>query len=438
MSKKERLGMGWSILVGALYVVLNGVVRTLNGICRLYEPPCDYLVGRSFVIAFSSLTLVSIIVAIIYSFQGKCKKTKRALLVCITSWMCYVLFQMSDSLFVDDIYLSKLPFISYPIYLHHFSMVFDDILMLGVVMVLLFLLPKLQKKGQRIACGVWVVVLGLFLADVVYFNERVGWELIVANTVDFVLSSLPYLFFAIFVSDSLLKSESRNCVPKVRTRETVVARFCSSCGNPLSAGGLYCASCGARCMRNTKSKKNCFLLSVIACGLNAITICILPQFRIIILGERKYEVSGVGSIAWFFGGSGCLGELSDGVEDVFVVFGILLLFVLGSIIGIYFTRIWWGMMIAAGVYLVLYLNLSGFMYSSFNPLSIHRTWTLWVHMAAIYILFLAIYLDHLRTLRIAKTNQMVRKSYCISVMDILTMVFMGVLLVLAVIGWCVG
>ena len=74
MSKKERLGMGWGVLVGALYVVMNGVVRTLNAICRLYEPPCDYLVGRSFVIAFSSLTLVSIIVAIIYSFQGKCKK----------------------------------------------------------------------------------------------------------------------------------------------------------------------------------------------------------------------------------------------------------------------------------------------------------------------------------------------------------------------------
>lgn len=37
MSKKERLGLGWGVLVGALYVVLTGVVRTLNSICFFYE-----------------------------------------------------------------------------------------------------------------------------------------------------------------------------------------------------------------------------------------------------------------------------------------------------------------------------------------------------------------------------------------------------------------
>ena len=94
-------------------------------------------------------------------------------------------------------------------------------------------------------------------------------------------------------------------------------------------------------------------------------------------------------------------------------------------------------MIAAGVYLFLYFDFSGFMCCSS---AVHTEWTIGtgVYVAALCSLFLAIYLDYLRTLRIAKTNQMVRKSYCISVMDILTMVFMGVLLVLAVIGWCVG
>ena len=428
MSKKERLGMGWGVLVGALYVVLNGVYRTLYSICMFYEGApraydyLDYFVhSLQYIpkIAFSLLTLVSIIAAIIYSFQGKCKKVKWSLLICIASLMCYVLFQILGSLLMGDSL--------------YFGIVFlFNILMLGVVMVMLFLFPKLKGKGQRIACGVGIVLFGLFFMDAVLFDEGASIEMIAEWTIDFVLGSLPYLFFAIFVSDSLLKSESRNCNPKVGARETVVAKFCSLCGNPLSAGALFCASCGARCMRNMKPKKNCFLLSTIACGLNAIIICILPLFC-----ERDYDLGGHKSIAWFFHGAGCLHYRFD---DAYVVFGILLLFFLGSIMGIYFTREWLGMMTAAGVYLFLYFVFSGLMWCS-SPLSTkHMHWTMGtgVHIAALCILFLAIYLDHLRTLRIAKTNQMVRKSYCISVVDILTMVFMGVLLVLAVIGWCVG
>lgn len=425
--------MGWGVLVGSLYVVLIGLLRTLKSIRSLYNYITlaeDYLVARCFEIVFSSLTLVSIIVAIIYSFQGKCKKTKKSLLICIASQMCYVVFQMFDTITGEIIYH---PFF----YLHHDLMVLDDILMLGVVMVLLLLLPKLQKKSQRIAYGVGVLVLAFFFVCVVYLDESASGDNIVANTVDFVLSSLPYLFFAIFVSESLLKSESQNCVQKNGARK-VVAKFCSSCGRPLSDGGLFCSSCGARCMRNTKPKKDCFLLSMIACGLNVITICILPLFRIIIHEEGELEIIGGGSITWFFSGPGCLRELRDGYEDVFAVFGILLLLVLGIIMGIYFTRKWWWMMIAAGVYLVLYLDFSGLMFYSFNPLSILEEWTIWVHIATLYILFLAIYLDHLRTLRIAKMNQTDRKSYCISAMDIFTMTVMGVLLVLTVIGWYAG
>lgn len=338
---------------------------------------------------------------------------KWSLLICIASWMCYVLFQIFGSLLMVDSSYDPL----------------FNILMLGVVMMMLFLLPKLKGKGQRIACGVGIVLFGLFFMDAVLFDEGAPFEMIAVWTVDFVLGSLPYLFFAIFVSDSLLKSESWNRVPKVGAKETVVAKFCSSCGNPLSIGALFCASCGARCMRNTKPKNNCFLLSTIACGLNAIIICILPLYC-----DGGYFVGGHKSIAWFFSGAGCLNYRFD---DAYVVFGILLLLVLGSIMGIYFMKKWWGMMIAAGVYLFLYFDFSEFIcYSS----RVHTEWTIGtgVHLAATYTLFLAIYLDHLRTLRIAKMNQTGRKSYCISVMDILTMVFMGVLLVLAVIGWCVG
>lgn len=133
--------------------------------------------------------------------------------------------------------------------------------------------------------------------DAVLFDEGASIEMIAEWTIDFVLGSLPYLFFAIFVSDSLLKSESRNCNPKVGARETVVAKFCSLCGNPLSAGALFCASCGARCMRNMKPKKNCFLLSTIACGLNAIIICILPLFC-----ERDYDLGGIRVSHGFFMG----------------------------------------------------------------------------------------------------------------------------------------
>lgn len=427
MSKKERLGMGWGVLVGALYVVLNGVVRTLKSICFFYECAprayLDYFVhSLQYIpkIVFSLLTLVSIIAAIIYSFQGKCKKVKWSLLICIASWMCYVLFQIFGSLLMVDSSYDPLDPLD-PLF---------NILMLGVVMMMLFLLPKLKGKGQRIACGVGIVLFGLFFMDAVLFDEGAYFIMIAVWTIDFVLGSLPYLFFAIFVSDSLLKSESRNCVPKVGAKETVVAKFCSSCGNPLSIGALFCASCGARCMRNTKPKNNCFLSSTIACGLNAIIICILPLYC-----ERHYDFGGHMSVAWFFHGAGCLHYRFD---DAYVVFGILLLLVLGSIMGIYFMKKWWGMMIAAGVYLFLYFAFSGFMCCSL--IRVHTEWTIGtgVHLAATYTLFLAIYLDHLRTLRIAKMNQTGRKSYCISVMDILTMVFMGVLLVLAFIGWCVG
>lgn len=159
MSKKERLGMGWGVLVGALYVVLNGVYRTLYSICMFYEGApraydyLDYFVhSLQYIpkIAFSLLTLVSIIAAIIYSFQGKCKKVKWSLLICIASSMCYVLFQILGSLLMGDSL--------------YFGIVFlFNILMLGVVMVMLFLFPKLKGKGQRIACGVGIVLFGLFL-----------------------------------------------------------------------------------------------------------------------------------------------------------------------------------------------------------------------------------------------------------------------------------
>ena len=345
MSKKERLGMGWGVLVGSLYVVLIGLLRTVVSIDEFYRwfPRAyhyqDYF-GHSLQrfpkIAFSLLTLVGIITAILYSFQGKCKKAKWSLLICITSWMCYVLFRIIDWL-LENVASFNL----YNIFFYNGFWVLDDILMLVVVMVLLFLLPKLQKKGLRVACGVGVVALGLFFVAGVYFVKRESMPIefvvmnkidafIVANIIDFVLGSLPYLFFAIFVSESLLKSEPLNRVQKDGAKEAVVTKFCSSCGNLLSAGALFCASCGARCMRKTKPRKNCFLLSAIACGLNAIIVCILPLYC-----RGEYDIGGRRSIAWFFSGAGCL---HYGFKDDYVVFGILLLFVLGSIMGIYFTK----------------------------------------------------------------------------------------------------
>ena len=128
--------------MGSLYVVLIGLLRTVVSIGEFYRwfPRAyhyqDY-VGHSLqyfpMIAFSILTIYGIITAIIYSFQGKCKKAKWSLLICITSWMCYVLFPILGSLLMDPrFYYNYYPYFG----VLYDRIALDNILMLGVLLVL--------------------------------------------------------------------------------------------------------------------------------------------------------------------------------------------------------------------------------------------------------------------------------------------------------------